>query len=118
MNRDVAGFGGQMVTTWGADLEGTRWVGPDRPMKWVCTCRCGKTCGGNGYGVLSYVWKQDWVVFGEKAEEEAFCSLQCAVKYNKELVGRHFEKTVAKLEALRKYRDILLSALASAPRDD
>lgn len=78
MISDKTGKNNQLVTTWGRDLEGDLWVGPQRAMSWTCTCRCGTQVSGQDYGTFWKVEQRGWLTFGKGKDTEAFCSGLCA----------------------------------------
>lgn len=78
MITEFSGKNNQIVTTWGRDLDDKLvWSGLDRPRKWECTCRCGKTCQGSDFGTLFLVKTKGWEAFNN----EAFCSIVCSNVY-------------------------------------
>jgi len=75
--REVTGFNGQVVTTWGRDLEGDTWVGKPKPLETHVTCRCGNETRYSGFPSQALTSGEGWTLF----LKEWFCKPRCVREY-------------------------------------
>lgn len=120
MVRHVEGARGQIVTTWGRDLDGDLWVGPDRPLTTVITCRCGKEVQHAGFASATEAHRLGLVAplpHRDGHPSEWFCSLQCAAKHEPEAMQQAIraaeDSGVASLYYADHLQDVLDSVTAS-----
>ena len=82
MITEISGARGQIVTTWGRDLEGDILVGHPRPISFTVTCRCGQAKQHPGWPLRDALGRAGFVNMGWEDEghpSEWFCSVECAV---------------------------------------
>lgn len=120
MIREVQGPRDQIVTTWGRDLEGTRWVGEERPLSFTVTCRCGKAKRATGFPNPSALRKlrflcMNWAAKGEP--EEWFCSIECAVKFEPARTEKRFHELRDQAAFLNERAEKLNVMLSALPGD-
>lgn len=102
MIREVSGRNGQIVTTWGRDLEGDTWVGAYRSRTTLVTCRCGRVHKHLGFLTPTSLYADGWFLFDyptnderNLATKEWFCSYACVREYEPE----EAQKVVLRLRA-------------------
>jgi len=77
MIRDVTGYKGLVVTTWGRDLDGSLWVGESRPVTTTITCGCNTTLTQRGFFSALDLAKSGWVEVGDTKPPRWWCSFRC-----------------------------------------
>lgn len=111
MIREVSGYNGQVVTSWGGDLVGDLWTGKPKPVETTVICRCGKECTYAGFATKASTLGEGWVSF----LGEYFCSYIC-VREHRRLEAQEEARRQDSLHVVHLARYIALSQALRGPQ--